>query len=652
MLHIVRPHALFPLTLGALLLSGCALQNTATPAAESGVQIGGKVHGGQQAVVGAHVHLLAAGTTGYGAASTSLLTLNTAGSDTYGGYVLTDNLGSFTITGDYLCTPGTQVYLLATGGNPGLPSGQTNSALALVSALGQCPSTGTLALSVPLIFVDEISTIGSVYAMAGYMTDLFHVSSSGTPQALTGIANAFANAQNLYGVSSGQALATTPAGNGVVPQAEINTLANILAPCINSAGPSSAGCSNLFANALNGTTQPTDTVTAALNIAHNPAQNVANLFALQTASSPYLPSLSQQPNDFTVALAFSGGGIYEPSSLALDGAGNPWIVNANSSISELNNATGAAISPAAGFTGNGLSASSYSIAIDQLGDPWVVSGSSVSKFTSSGAAAAGSPFTAGGITNPPNFGFLSARNIAFDALGNAWIPNYYTATVTELNGTTGVPLSGTTGYSVGAQSANVPQGIAIDSANHVWVAGDNGQVFYELSTSGSLLFTSPQHSGGIDVPNSVAIDASNNIWFTNNYDPNTLVGDTISKFNSSGAPYPYSPLGGGGLLDPLSIAIDGLGNAWIANNIHDTITEFNNAGSLLSPSGFTSSQLTLAGDIAIDASGNVWVPNTSILNPDYTTTPGTTVLEFVGAGAPTVTPIATAVTSGKLGTRP
>ena len=46
------------------------------------------------------------------------------------------------LTGDYTCTPGQQVYILATGGNPGLPAGTNNPALALIAVLGTCPSAG------------------------------------------------------------------------------------------------------------------------------------------------------------------------------------------------------------------------------------------------------------------------------------------------------------------------------------------------------------------------------------------------------------------------------------------------------------------------------------------------------------------------------
>ena len=43
-------------------------------------------------------------------------------------------------------------------------------------------------------------------------------------------------AANLADLATGAALSTTPAGNGTVPQSTINTIANILATCVNSTG--------------------------------------------------------------------------------------------------------------------------------------------------------------------------------------------------------------------------------------------------------------------------------------------------------------------------------------------------------------------------------------------------------------------------------
>ena len=169
---------------GCGLLGGCAMESTAPAATEVGASMQGMVHGGQQPVVGAHIYLFAAGTSGYGGASTSLLSANTVGSDALGSYVLTDANGAFSITGDYACTAGTQVYVLATQGNPGY--GGNNPALAMMTALGQCPAAGTFVATVPYVWVNEVTTVASVYSLAGFMTDLTHVSSSGTALAQVG----------------------------------------------------------------------------------------------------------------------------------------------------------------------------------------------------------------------------------------------------------------------------------------------------------------------------------------------------------------------------------------------------------------------------------------------------------------------------------
>ena len=184
-----------------------------------------------------------------------------------------------------------------------------------MTALGQCPASGTLATALPTVSLNEVTTVASVYALSGFMTDLIHVSSSGTALSNTGMANAFANVNNLVNIVNGTALATTPASNGTVPQAEINTLANILAACVNSIGAASAPCSTLFSTALNGSTQPTDTVTALLNIA--PGTGIAALYPIGATNPPFEPALSTQPNDFTVGLNFTGGGLNIPLHIAI-----------------------------------------------------------------------------------------------------------------------------------------------------------------------------------------------------------------------------------------------------------------------------------------------------------------------------------------------
>jgi hypothetical protein len=94
--------------------------STAAPVPSSGLSIQGHIRGGSQPITGAHVYLLAANTTSYGDASLSLLKSSATGnSDDLGAYVLSDSNGSFSITGDYTCTTGQQVYLYTLGGDPG-----------------------------------------------------------------------------------------------------------------------------------------------------------------------------------------------------------------------------------------------------------------------------------------------------------------------------------------------------------------------------------------------------------------------------------------------------------------------------------------------------------------------------------------------------
>src|SRR5205823_12774488 len=192
---------------------------------------------------GANIYLLAANTTGYGGAgiaasssnaSVSLLNASATGaSDASGAYVTSGAGGSFSISGDYSCTPDTQVYLYAVGGNSGAG---TNSASGLMAVLGNCPNSGNFASATPFLAVNELTTVAAAYVMAPFASDATHVSNSGTSLAKSGIKNAFANAANLVDISTGIAHSTTPAGNGTVPQQLLNTLGDILASCINTNG--------------------------------------------------------------------------------------------------------------------------------------------------------------------------------------------------------------------------------------------------------------------------------------------------------------------------------------------------------------------------------------------------------------------------------
>jgi hypothetical protein len=565
-----------------------------------------------------------------------------------GAYVLTGSDGSFSISGDYTCTPGQQVYLYALGGDPGLGTG-ANAAAGLMAALGSCPTGGNFMSGTSLItnvMVNEVSTVAAAYAMAGFATDATHVGSSGTALALTGIANAFANAANLETIGTGVALATTPAGNGTVPQAEINTLANILAACVNSNGAGSA-CTTLFANATaDGTTtgtQPTDTATAAINIAHNP-ENVWELYGLGTASPPFTPGLSGQPHDWTISLTYTGGGMSNPQAIAIDAQGNAWLANEGTSTGISGNLEklsplGAVLSGSGGFTATFMDP--LGVAIDASGNAWVAAQNPYE------FAGSGQPF--GSFGSPP---WNGGGSVAIDASGNAWFAggdllNAYSSGRSQLFGGT---LSG---YGLAAEGPS-PLSIAIDGSGSAWVANYNATVT-EASSSGSSLSGWNEYwlsgccfSAGM----AIAIDSHGNVWLAA---PDQLM--SILELSHTGAPlYGRGWLYNGIPTAVMSVAIDGADHVWFVGG---GIAELSNSGAFLTLPllGYTSGTLGPSSSpyaLALDGSGDVWVANSG---PAPTYSGG--VSEFIGAATPVITPIVaglpvtpTADGSSKLGTRP
>jgi streptogramin lyase len=631
-----------------LSISGCSgvpgkspIQTTGSSV--SGAPLEGIVHGGQQPIVGAHVYLYAANTTGYGNGSVSLLASNGGtvedGNGNY--YYPTQSQGTFSITGDFTCpSAGSQVYLYAVGGDPGLGDG-ANSAIGLMAALGTCGSLS----SAPYVVINEISTISAAYALAGFATDALHVSSSSSTLATaTDVPNAFATVQNLESLGRGVALATTPNGNGTVPQATIDTLADILGACINSAGPSSTPCTTLFSNAMNGNTAPVETATAAINIAHNPGANTATLYGLLPAQLPFQPTLLFQPNDFTISVTFAGGGLdgtgLAPGGVAIDAEGNVWVPNFKSSdLTELNsNGVPKTGSP---FTAAGLD-NPTSVAIDTYGSAWVANynGDDLSEFNSQGQKISGPPgFTGGGLNEP--------YGIAIDSVGNAWAANFGGNSLSEFesNASGGLALSGSSGY--GDQVLAGPAGLAADINGDVWTANYiAGKASLAEAVPSSLPGEGPTVTlftgAGLNSPYGVAIDGSGNVWASNRGGSGSL-----SKLTSTGSAV-SSTTGytGGGLDDPYGIAIDGAGNAWAANNggNADSITEIGSTGAAVSGvNGYVSFGMFAPYGIAVDGSGNVWVASDNGSGP---------LTEFVGVAVPVVTPISAGSTYSELGTRP
>ena len=128
-----------------------------------------------------------------------------------------------------------------------------------------------------------------------------------------GLVNAFSNTYpQLVDNSTGKALASGTSGSITITRedSKLNTIANVLAACVNSNGATSttettSNCGALFTDVNEpGATRPSDTVQAALMMDLYPWYNVSAAYGLAVANSPFI-GLSTTPNDWTVAISYA-----------------------------------------------------------------------------------------------------------------------------------------------------------------------------------------------------------------------------------------------------------------------------------------------------------------------------------------------------------
>ncbi len=653
----------------------------------------GTVLSGATPVSGATVQLYAASTAGYGSPGTALL----------GAAVTTSSSGAFRFSYNCAAAPGDLVYLVATGGDAG--SG-VNTALELMAALGSCGSlTGT-----PTVVVNEAPTVASAYALSAFMTAAPGVgASSGNYQ---GLANAFATVANLVDPSTGAVRSITPAyatntvaylNSSTVPQARIDTLADILNACVDSNG-AGGGCSNLFSAATPaGGAAPGNTLQAILNVAQNPGASASTLFGLASPTGPFQPELPAAPTDWTLALTFTGGGLgISPTAGAM-------VTNGGSTFT-------------IGIINTGL-------AIDAAGKVWVTAyednspsfpafsnseGTFVAEFNPVGAPLTPSTTldssanaTIGGYA-PEGTATVALTALAFDQSGNGWLGDTQTGNVLKISPSLSVLLQPTPALNQGVGT------ITIDSSGDAWTGGIALSAFHPDGTPFSNLTSvsgiGPANAYGYGKLGGLTFDSHGGLWGADSLSPESSSADLYQIDPATGIiTYDAYPMGGsyatlvadeagnlygcgdaggqtldvfsaGALANSYSIAtgrgcgsqllLDGSGHLFAILNSAGfpsgmVIDEFTTAGVAIStPGGYTGTSAseppTLNPDpnvyapvpglgAAIDGSGNLWVLNN---DTNGASAAGNVLVEFVGIAAPVVTPTSLALTNGSLGARP
>lgn len=667
------PHVLAAgatLAFSSLVLSGCGLSggtdiqkpSTLNPAQGSKTFLSGNLHGGQQPVPGSTVKLWAAGTTGtgaaaYGANATLLATATTA----------SDGSFSFNNTsGVSPCTPGQYLYVTAQGGMP--DGANTNSALAMMAALPTACDANT---GNQYVWINEVTTVAAVWSLQQFMSIAPGGATPwqiGAPSTnVAGLANAFLMSGNLASVATGTTAvsstnyANTTTLNSVVYTTvinpdftKINTLADILATCVNTTDSSSTisnTCTSLLADTTpSGSTAGKDTLDAAFYLATNAAGLTMNKGSYNTspqylcsnyipATPPFQPTMtcssSTYPNDWMIGISYkttnnanTTTNTLSPGSIAVDASGNIWLSTYNSG------------STAGQITG-------MDVAGHMLITP-VTSTNIVSNAGWSAGSYAG--------TNPYPLGGARNDSLAIDTNGNIWSANYYT---TSYNNTVNTTVSGgtyqapiaridpTTGSSTGYLVGATPVGLAIDGSNNVYVTDNTTSGASQGSSPTNRYYASMLAAGttadytsfytGVGrftaLFTSIQIDGSGNQYaipfngtcsnatlyrYNSGYLANTLSSTNASSFTSDGAAVTLSSSSSPTTCAQYG-APDGLGNIWATSSgnleyiVPATGTTAPSAPTSVTTftasSGTTNGGLASGTGVAIDGLGNVWVAN-------------------------------------------
>ena len=613
--------SLFSLCISAM-LSGCGIDRSTTDTTTQGtLALTGLVHGGQQPIYQATIQLYTVGATGNGSAANPMIS-QLVQTDMNGFFSLDSTNGS-TTTFDYTCAhPTDQVYIVATGGQASV--GTNNPALVMMDALGNCGNLN----ATTFITINEITTAAAAWALAPFMTSYTNIGASATNS--TGIANAFLDAALL--ADPGRGVAATLPSNLSVEPGKLYALADILAGCVNSDG--GLACSPLFAAAkpTHGTT-PTDTLTAALDIVRNPGQNPTGVFNAMPSIVPFPSTLSVAPNDWTISLAVTGGGVSSPTALGIDSIGTVWVGDYAGLINEFS-PQGTPLS-ATGY-GSGVLNEVYGLTVDIYDNVWAAneesnpnSHGSVSKFLGASSGTPGSVVMNGGYTSfwDPSIDFPIA--LSSGPNGEIFTANYANSSSTSYD-TNG---SAVNGY-LGSADVSFPTSVAADPNGGVWIGNFDDTTITHVDLNGNIL-SNPDCCYGA---NGIATDAMGNAWVANYYD------STFSEVSAAGttllqrlplvtAPQTSSPAG---------VSVDAGGNVWFANYRGESISEVSGSnsatpGTVLSPAdgfGYAGPPpavplLLLPYSIVPDRSGNIWVSNFGNDN----------LIMFFGIATPTATPV-------------
>jgi sugar lactone lactonase YvrE len=358
--------------------------------------------------------------------------------------------------------------------------------------------------------------------------------------------------------------------------------------------------------------------------------------------------------------------LLQPESVAVDGAGNVFFSQANSTVTRLDATTGiltvVAGNGTVGYSGDGGPATGAQlffpgsnpcgVAVDSAGNLYIAdAGNHVVRKVANGVITTVAGGGSVACDNcPATSTALSAGIVAVDPAGNLYIAdlrpdindpgenrirevsNGMIATVAG-NGNYADQFGGDGGPATSAE-LGFPQGVAVDSAGNLYIADTgNGRI---REVSNGIITTVAGNGGRVQCDNcpatssslgasGVAVDSAGNLYIADGSARIRKVSNGVITTVAGGGGLPFGdggPATSAQLYDPLGVAVDSTGNLYIADLFDERIREVSD-GVIATVAGngtrgisgnngpATSAQLADPNGLAVDSAGNLYIADTS-----------------------------------------
>jgi len=308
--------------------------------------------------------------------------------------------------------------------------------------------------------------------------------------------------------------------------------------------------------------------------------------------------------------------LRQPNAVVIDGAGNLYIADTSNNCIRM--------VPTANGTYFGIAMTAGSI--------YTVAGTG-----SYGYSGDGGPATDAQLRYPGGVAIDSAGNLYLADTNNHRIRKVNTGgTITTIAGTGEAGYSGDGGAATSAKLYQ-PRGIAIDSADNLYIADYYNNRIRKVNTGGTITTVAGTGTAGYSgdggaatsaklyYPYDVAIDSSGNLYIADTFNHRIRkvnTGGTITTVAGTGS-YGYSGDGGAAtsakLYYPRGVATDSAGSFYIADNLNHRIRKVNTGGTITTVAGTgsagysgdggaaTDAKLNNPYGVAIDSAGNLYI---------------------------------------------